>query len=85
MNIRIVCIPCTIREVFMQSSFTKGNSLKSNVVVFFFCIPLKFGLILASYPEVLPISLSKKSEGDMGLGADRAAASASLEAARLCQ
>lgn len=67
----------------MQSSFTKGNSLKSNVG--FFCIPLKFGLILASYPEVLPISLSKKSEGDMGLGADRAAASASFEAARLCE
>lgn len=68
----------------MQSLVTKGNSLKSNVS-FFFCIPLKFGLILASYPEVLPISLSKKSEGDMGLGADRAAASASLEAARLCE
>jgi len=50
-----------------------------------FCIPLKFGLILASYPEVRPINLSKKSEGDMGLGADRAAASASLEAARLCE
>lgn len=27
-------------------------------------LPLKFGLILASYPEVLPINLSKKSEGD---------------------
>lgn len=26
--------------------------------------PLKFGLILASYPDVLPINLSKKSEGD---------------------
>lgn len=51
----------------------------------FFRIPLKFGLILASYPEVRPINLSKKSEGDMGLGADRAAASASLEAARLCK
>lgn len=45
-------------------------------------LPLKFGLILASYPEVLPISLSRKSEGDMGLAAERAA-SASLEAARL--
>lgn len=47
-----------------------------------FSLPLKFGLILASYPEVLPMSLSRKSEGDMGLGAERAA-SASLEAARL--
>lgn len=28
-------------------------------------IALKFGLILASYPDVLPINLSKKSEGDM--------------------
>ena len=45
-------------------------------------LPLKLGLILASYPEVLPMSLSRKSEGDMGLGAERAA-SASLEAARL--
>lgn len=27
-------------------------------------LPLKFGLILASYPDVLPINLSKKSEGD---------------------
>lgn len=47
-----------------------------------FSLPLKLGLILASYPEVLPISLSRKSEGDIGLGAERAA-SASLEAARL--
>lgn len=47
-----------------------------------FSLPLKLGLILASYPEVLPMSLSRKSEGDMGLGAERAA-SASLEAARL--
>lgn len=45
-------------------------------------LPLKLGLILASYPEVLPISLSRKSEGDIGLDAERAA-SASLEAARL--
>lgn len=45
-------------------------------------LPLKLGLILASYPEVLPMSLSRKSDGDMGLEADRAA-SASLEAARL--
>lgn len=45
-------------------------------------LPLKLGLILASYPEVLPMSLSRKSEGDIGLGAERAA-SASLEAARL--
>lgn len=30
-------------------------------------LPLKFGLILASYPDVLPISLSRKSEGDMGV------------------
>lgn len=29
-------------------------------------VPLKFGLILASYPDVLPISLSRKSEGDIG-------------------
>lgn len=28
--------------------------------------PLKLGLILASYPDVLPISLSRKSEGDIG-------------------
>lgn len=28
-------------------------------------LPLKLGLILASYPDVRPISLSKKSEGDM--------------------
>lgn len=28
-------------------------------------IPLKFGLIRASYPDVFPISLSRKSEGDM--------------------
>lgn len=48
----------------------------------FFSLPLKLGLILASYPEVLPMSLSRKSEGDMDLGAERAA-SASLEAARL--
>lgn len=27
-------------------------------------LPLKFGRILASYPDVLPINLSKKSEGD---------------------
>lgn len=47
-----------------------------------FSLPLKLGLILASYPEVLPINLSRKSEGDIGLGAERAA-SASLEAARL--
>lgn len=47
-----------------------------------FSLPLKLGLILASYPDVLPISLSRKSEGDIGLGAERAA-SASLEAARL--
>lgn len=48
-------------------------------------IPLKLGLILASYPDVLPISLSRKSEGDIlvVLGADRAAALVSLEAAML--
>lgn len=28
--------------------------------------PLKLGLILASYPDVLPINLSRKSEGDIG-------------------
>lgn len=28
-------------------------------------LPLKLGLILASYPDVRPISLSRKSEGDM--------------------
>lgn len=45
-------------------------------------LPLKLGLILASYPDVLPISLSRKSEGDMALGVERAA-SVPLEAARL--
>lgn len=69
----------------LQSQNETNPQRKCCFVVVFFCIPLKFGLILASYPEVLPISLSKKSEGDMGLGADRAAASASLEAARLCE
>lgn len=54
-------------------------SCKSERNVF---LPLKLGLILASYPEVLPMSLSRKSEGDIGLGAERAA-SPSLEAARL--
>ena len=34
-------------------------------------LPLKLGLILASYPEVLPMSLSRKSDGDMGLEAAR--------------
>jgi len=33
---------------------------------------LKLGLILASYPDVLPISLSRKSEGDIGALRDRA-------------
>lgn len=27
-------------------------------------VPLKLGLMRASYPDVLPISLSRKSEGD---------------------
>ena len=42
-------------------------------------IPLKFGLILASYPDVLPISLSRKSEGDMGTCRVLAALSTSLQ------
>lgn len=41
-------------------------------------IPLKLGLILASYPDVLPISLSRKSDGDMGTCRDLAALSSSL-------
>lgn len=32
-------------------------------------IPLKFGLMRASYPDVRPISLSRKSDGDGGLTA----------------
>lgn len=35
-------------------------------------LPLKFGLILASYPDILPISLSKKSDGDIGMLRDLA-------------
>lgn len=35
-------------------------------------LPLKLGLILASYPDVLPINLSRKSEGDIGALRDRA-------------
>lgn len=34
-------------------------------------LPLKLGRMRASYPEVRPISLSRKSEGDMGLGEPR--------------
>lgn len=37
-------------------------------------LPLKLGRIRASYPDVRPISLSRKSEGDMGLGELREAA-----------
>lgn len=34
-------------------------------------LPLKLGRIRASYPDVRPMSLSRKSEGDMGWGALR--------------
>lgn len=44
-------------------------------------LPLKFGRILASYPETLPISLSRNSDGGIGEAAFLAAAS--LDAAKL--
>lgn len=37
-------------------------------------LPLKFGLILASYPDTFPMSLSKNSEGGIGEAAFLAAA-----------
>lgn len=62
----------------LQASFLKGseqvpakecatqNSKRGGDSVYGPLLPLKLGLILASYPDVRPISLSKKSEGDMG-------------------
>lgn len=44
-------------------------------------LPLKFGRILASYPDTLPMSLSRNSEGGIGEAAFLAAAS--FDAARL--
>lgn len=44
-------------------------------------LPLKFGRILASYPETLPMSLSRNSDGGIGEAAFLAAAS--LDAAKL--
>ena len=72
-------IPSAYNSVGLLPQSGKADPWGSERQVY---LPLKLGLILASYPEVLPMSLSRKSDGDMGLEADRAA-SASLEAARL--